>query len=234
MDSLMPMPTCYNWDVPRGLQPQADREPRGDGSPGPASAQERVGLETIPEGDDEDADIMQVFHDELMKEEVLPIFNVSDEEKQLLLDPIPVTMTEEDTVLFTIMDPESCGDAHLDTPMLVSPESCGNAHQVLNHDEDDADGDFVELCFTAEMAPIILNEEQHLAMESNQIATLRVYVSQNIKRAVVVKEDNILNKKELEQNAAAVAEATVDELTTWLNNKCFEKCLRKNAQNLMT
>ena len=233
-ESLMPLPTCFNSDVPRGPQPHADREPRGDGSPGPARAQERAGLETIPEGDDEDADIMQIFHDELMNEEVLPIFNISEEEKQLLLDPMPVTMVEEDTVLFTVVDPESCGDAHQDALMTVSLEFCGNAHQVLNHDEDDADGAFVELCFTAEMAPIILDEEQHLAMESNQIATLRIYVSQNIKRAVVVKEDNILNKKELEQNAAAVAEATVDELTTWLNNKCFEKCLRKNAQNLMT
>ena len=54
------------------------------------------------------------------------------------------------------------------------------------------------------------------------------------KRAVVIKEDDILTKKELEARSVEVANATMTELTTWLNNNCFEKCLQNNSQNLMT
>ncbi len=63
---------------------------------------------------------------------------------------------------------------------------------------------------------------------------MRVYISANTKRAVVVKEDDLLNKKELQAHSKEVASATSAELKTWLSNKCFKKCLLKDAHNVMT
>ena len=84
------------------------------------------------------------------------------------------------------------------------------------------------------MAPIVLNEDQYRNMYTYEVATMRVYISQNTKRAVVVKEDDLLSKKELQVHARDVASATITELKTWLDNRCFKKCLLKNAQNVMT
>ena len=100
--------------------------------------------------------------------------------------------------------------------------------------ESDAHGEYVELCFPAEMASIILDEQQLNGMQAGEVATLRVYIAQSVKRAVVIKEDDILTKKDLEANSGEVAEATLAELKTWLDNDCLVTCLRKNAQNLMT
>ena len=63
---------------------------------------------------------------------------------------------------------------------------------------------------------------------------MRVYISANSKRTVVVKEDDILTSKELQAHTTEVATATVTELKIWINNQCFKKCLLKNAHNVMT
>eukprot|EP00973_Karenia_brevis_P027723 3821063-Karenia_brevis.AAC.1 len=63
------------------------------------------------------------------------------------------------------------------------------------------------------MAKVILDETQHKSMTDGAVATLRVYLTGNkTKRSVVVKADDILTKRELQQNAAEVAEATTAEL----------------------
>ena len=67
-----------------------------------------------------------------------------------------------------------------------------------------------------------------------EVATLRVYVSKEIKRSVVVKDDDTLNKKELLQHPKEVASATRDEILTWIRNNCLEMANLKEATNLMT
>ena len=71
------------------------------------------------------------------------------------------------------------------------------------------------------MAPIILDEDAYNHMEEGQVATLRIYVAESIKRGVVIKEDHIFTKKELSAHQDQVAKATMAELQTWLQNECF-------------
>ena len=40
-------------------------------------------------------------------------------------------------------------------------------------------GNYVELCFTTDMAPIILDGAQYLSVTAEDVATLRVYISEN-------------------------------------------------------
>ena len=66
------------------------------------------------------------------------------------------------------------------------------------------------------------------------MATLRVYVTKEIKRSVVVKADDTLNKRDLQQYPKEVAQATKDEILIWIRNNCFEIANLKDATNLMT
>ena len=54
------------------------------------------------------------------------------------------------------------------------------------------------------------------------------------KRAVVVKEDDLLTKKEIAYHTKEVTQATIRELKIWIENKCFEIALLKGAHNIMT
>ena len=84
------------------------------------------------------------------------------------------------------------------------------------------------------MAPIILNEDQHNRLEEGDVATMRVYITADTKRAVVVKEDDLLSKKDFAGHLSEVSTATISELRIWLDNSCFKTCLLKNARNVMT
>eukprot|EP00973_Karenia_brevis_P019918 2732159-Karenia_brevis.AAC.1 len=99
--------------------------------------------------------------------------------------------------------------------------------------DEDEFSKYVELCFDDHMAKIVLDETQHKSMTDGAFATLRVYLAGNkTKRSAVVKDDDILTKHDLQQNATEVADATMAELKVWLTNKCFIKCLLKDAQLL--
>ena len=63
---------------------------------------------------------------------------------------------------------------------------------------------------------------------------MRVCVSEKAKRAVVIKEDDLLIRKEVEHHQAEEADATHKEISKWLDHKCFETHLLKDARNLMT
>ena len=126
--------------------------------------------------------------------------------------------------------------------ILVCQSQDEDVHVTIDADIDDHDytytldadehGHYVELCFTDDMSNIILAEHQRL--HTGDIATLRVYVTQAAKRAVVVKDDDILTRQELKDHAAEVSKATVAEIKIWLQNNCFRKCLLKGAQNTTT
>eukprot|EP00973_Karenia_brevis_P006256 851893-Karenia_brevis.AAC.1 len=63
------------------------------------------------------------------------------------------------------------------------------------------------------MARIILDETQHKSITEGAVATLSEYLAgSKIKRSVVVKDDDIPTKHELQRNAAEVVEATIAEL----------------------
>ena len=84
------------------------------------------------------------------------------------------------------------------------------------------------------MAPIVLNEDQHNRFDEGDVATMRVYITADTKRAVVVKEDDLLSKKDFAANISEVTTATISEIWMWLDKSCFKMCLLKDARNVMT
>eukprot|EP00959_Pyramimonas_sp_CCMP1952_P084706 1771678-Pyramimonas_sp.AAC.1 len=62
------------------------------------------------------------------------------------------------------------------------------------------------------MAKIALEQAQLAQLESNMVATMRVYVSSAAKRAVVVKEDDLLTKADIAAHPKEVSEALYTEL----------------------
>ena len=92
-------------------------------------------------------------------------------------------------------------------------------------------GRYIEICFTEEIATSVLEGNQHVS--PGEVATMRVYVTKELKRIVVVKDD-ILSAAEIRQHANLVTQAITDELCIWLENKCFKVMLLKEAQIALT
>ena len=61
-----------------------------------------------------------------------------------------------------------------------------------------------------------------------------MYSTVEAKRAVVVKDDDLLQRWEINKYAKEVSLATAKELKIWFDNRCFEKALLKDAHNIMT
>eukprot|EP00959_Pyramimonas_sp_CCMP1952_P074546 1557474-Pyramimonas_sp.AAC.1 len=80
-------------------------------------------------------------------------------------------------------------------------------------DSDDS-GRYVELCFTTEMSMVVLSEQQHMLIDADRVATMRVYVTAAAKRAVVVKEDGLLAKADIQANSEKMPKALSAELKT--------------------
>ena len=227
--------------------PGSTQEMRGnanpDNPPTPQTIDVGGELPTIAEDSEEDDDLtLQVFYAELTSDTPLesgPIYEEPDPFRR------PITMMPEDSILFMVNDdpdqelrgnvnpgPESLGDEHLEpceiSLLLADPDS------EDNHIDTDDIGQYVELCFTPEMSATILDEEQLGNMRPQDIATMRVYISENTKRSVVVKEDDLLSKQDMNTHVKGVADATVAEIKKWLDNSCFETCDFAKAQNIMT
>eukprot|EP00959_Pyramimonas_sp_CCMP1952_P152848 3197997-Pyramimonas_sp.AAC.1 len=63
---------------------------------------------------------------------------------------------------------------------------------------------------------------------------MRVYVSSAAKRAVVVKENDLLTKADIAAHTKEVSEALYTELKICLDNRCFEMHNLSRASNIMT
>eukprot|EP00959_Pyramimonas_sp_CCMP1952_P372232 7794789-Pyramimonas_sp.AAC.1 len=53
-------------------------------------------------------------------------------------------------------------------------------------------GQYVEVCFVAEMSKVVLSEQQRVSLDADRVTTMRVYVAAAAKRTVVVKEGDLL------------------------------------------
>ena len=145
-------------------------------------------------------------------------------------------MMSENTLLFMAKADEQ---VYLGTEIL-EPESIYIADLNYSNELDDNDygerddiGPYVELCFTTDMGPIVLNEDRHNRFDEGDVATMRVYITADTKRAMVVKEDDLLSKKDFAANVSEVTTATISEMQIWLDNSCFKMCLLKDARNVM-
>eukprot|EP00959_Pyramimonas_sp_CCMP1952_P376421 7884662-Pyramimonas_sp.AAC.1 len=62
---------------------------------------------------------------------------------------------------------------------------------------------------------------------------MRVYVPAAAKRALVVKEDDLLAKADIQANPVKVSRALYTELRTWFDNKCCKMQEIPKASNIM-
>ena len=106
-------------------------------------------------------------------------------------------MPEGTVLLMAAVEPDQVmpGNPLLESvTILISDVECPESY-IIDKDEI---GPFVELCFTPEMAQNVLSEQQFDSLKSDDVATMRVYISAESKRTVVVKEDDLLSKKDME------------------------------------
>ena len=66
-----------------------------------------------------------------------------------------------------------------------------------------------------------------------EVCVLRIYHAEGVKRAVIVKDDDILTKEEEKLHAKELEAAQLKELETWAKFKCFSRKQRRNARNVI-
>eukprot|EP00959_Pyramimonas_sp_CCMP1952_P075577 1579852-Pyramimonas_sp.AAC.1 len=69
------------------------------------------------------------------------------------------------------------------------------------------------------MSKVALSEQHHRILDADRVTTMRVYVTSAAKRAVVVKEDDLFAKADIQANPEKVSKALYTELKTGLDNK---------------
>eukprot|EP00959_Pyramimonas_sp_CCMP1952_P306826 6421799-Pyramimonas_sp.AAC.1 len=84
------------------------------------------------------------------------------------------------------------------------------------------------------MSMVVLGQTQLAQLETDMAATMRVYASSAAKRAVVVKEDDLLTKADIVAHPKEVSAVLYTELKIWLDNWCFEMHDLSKASNIMT
>ena len=126
------------------------------------------------------------------------------EEDQTFIEilPHPIELLPEHTFLVSV-SPSAETRVHSSTefeeiylnvdPNLIMDGECDNSI------ESDEAGKHIEVCFTDEVVKAILEEHQEVV--PGEVATLRVYVTNAATRSVVIKDDDILTKDELQAHA---------------------------------
>eukprot|EP00959_Pyramimonas_sp_CCMP1952_P126022 2635196-Pyramimonas_sp.AAC.1 len=84
------------------------------------------------------------------------------------------------------------------------------------------------------MSKVVLSEHQRMILYADRVTTMRVYVTAAAKRAVVVKEDDLLAKADIQVNHDKVPQALFSELKTWFDNTCFNLQEIATASDIMT
>ena len=193
-----------------------------------------------------DAFVLESWHSDLTSDhQYFDDFTLEEQLQQLYTVPTP--MIPDHTILISYAEEESDdGDTihSVREDVLFSHEKQDEPSFAMTlydvevddayHLDSDDHGEFLEFCFTTDMAKVILDEKQLEDLESDDVATLRVYVSAAAKRAVDVKEDDLLTKQDIMNNPKQVSSALLTELKIWLDNRCFAKELLSKATNIMT
>ena len=150
---------------------------------------------------------------------------LQDCQGQVEIPLYPVQLVDEQTILVTNTD----GTEDIPIP-LHHKASTDNADLSLETDEF---GQYIPVIIEDDLAPAFLPEGEKVTPGHH--AEYRVYiVSKAIKRTVVVKDDDLLSRKEIQAHTREIADATKEELRIWLTNDCFEILPLTKAQNLMT
>ena len=152
------------------------------GPPTPQSIDVGGDLTPIPE-DAEDELTIETFYAELMSDCPLQP-DQAYEETFGNIQPLPVQMMPDNTILFMAKTEDESvqhGNELLESASVYLHNIDEN--QETATPECDEIGPYVELCFTDNMAPIVLDETQHHNRQSDEVATMRVYVFRRIPNA---------------------------------------------------
>ena len=98
--------------------------------------------------------------------------------------------------------------------------------------DEDEEWPYIEILIDDAVRSVVLAEGQW--PELDEETTLRVYMTKEIKRSVVVKEGDMMTKKDLQKYPAEAARATREESLGWLRNECYEIAKLKEASNVFT
>ena len=79
--------------------------------------------------------------------------------------------------------------------------------------------EYVEIAFPQEYHKLIMDNPPPAGM----LATLRVYTTNNVKRSVVVRDNDDLSPEEFRTHKDAVAAAVKEELQVWIDHQCFTR-----------
>eukprot|EP00959_Pyramimonas_sp_CCMP1952_P037051 775337-Pyramimonas_sp.AAC.1 len=71
-------------------------------------------------------------------------------------------------------------------------------------------------------------------LDADRVTTMRVYVTAAQKRAVVVKEGDLLTQADIQANPENKSKALFTKLKTWFGNTCFKMQEMAKASNIMT
>eukprot|EP00959_Pyramimonas_sp_CCMP1952_P273244 5711411-Pyramimonas_sp.AAC.1 len=84
------------------------------------------------------------------------------------------------------------------------------------------------------MPKAVLSEERRRILDADRVTTVRVYVAAAAKRAVVVKEGDLLAKADVQEKPEKVPKALYIDLKAWFDNKCFEMQAISKASSILT
>eukprot|EP00959_Pyramimonas_sp_CCMP1952_P097367 2035374-Pyramimonas_sp.AAC.1 len=83
------------------------------------------------------------------------------------------------------------------------------------------------------MSKVVLFEQQHMLLDVGRVTTMRVHGAAAAKRAVVVKEDDLLAKADIQANPSKISKALFTELKTWFDTKCSRMQEIAKASDIM-
>eukprot|EP00959_Pyramimonas_sp_CCMP1952_P403190 8447836-Pyramimonas_sp.AAC.1 len=73
-----------------------------------------------------------------------------------------------------------------------------------------------------------------MILDVDRVTTVRVYATAVAKRALAVKEYDLLARADIQANPDRVSKAPYTELKTWFDNKCFKMQEIARASNIIT
>lgn len=94
-------------------------------------------------------------------------------------------------------------------------------------DQDHLGNTYHDIAFPGDMAKLILDAPP----PEGYTAVLRVYAE--VKRAVVVREDDLLTPEEMQQHGSLVQAGIREELLSWVKHECFTRKPRRLARNIL-
>ena len=200
----------------------------GNGEPDVIEATDQ--LSTIPE------------EGESFDESLCDYLSHSEEQFQRILEQTTAHYSEflEGAVPESNSDEEFLDDSVYRTPLSLFTSDCDEvldqntlasfrSDGLLGQDAAPLD-DSVELAYYWPMTNLLDFDDR---VQEGELVLASMSRSNDVKRQVVVKEDDLLTPNEVKQQYPEVQKAMLKELKTWADLKCFSRKPRKEAKNVI-